>query len=227
MKEVDMRYLQEAREEIRGERRFAFSFTRNPIDRFLSGYNEVEFLLYQRHDNTNRLSLWHPVGSSERFREFIRLVLSSSVQFDKDSRQDVASGELMHVVPFTGTILQARRSKEMKGKGLRLFKVENFNEEWSRLAAESGFDLQRVSQISQIAPHESSTDPLATKASAYNFLFGNASEDGKFYLRALCRIYLCDFICGDYILPPLCSDIHNEVPKLLNSYFEYRNFRFF
>jgi hypothetical protein len=31
------------------------------------------------------------------------------------------------------------------------------------------------------------------------------------YTRALCRIYLADFVCGDYALPPVCRDILEEV----------------
>jgi hypothetical protein len=35
------------------------------------------------------------------------------------------------------------------------------------------------------------------------------------YLLALCRIYLSDFICGDYQLPATCSFLLNEVTAIV------------
>ncbi len=34
------------------------------------------------------------------------------------------------------------------------------------------------------------------------------------YLRAICRIYISDYICADYELPYVCRDLHTEVERL-------------
>jgi hypothetical protein len=34
------------------------------------------------------------------------------------------------------------------------------------------------------------------------------------YLRAICRIYISDYICADYELPYVCRDLHTEVEQL-------------
>ena len=38
------------------------------------------------------------------------------------------------------------------------------------------------------------------------------------YTRALCRIYLSDFVCGDYALPPVCSDLVKEIDTFTLEY---------
>ncbi|RYY88917.1 hypothetical protein EON63_01530 [archaeon] len=35
------------------------------------------------------------------------------------------------------------------------------------------------------------------------------------YLKALCRIYLVDFVCGGYALPRHCSPVYSEVEKVV------------
>lgn len=38
------------------------------------------------------------------------------------------------------------------------------------------------------------------------------------YTRALCRIYLSDYVCADYDLPFVCRDIHQEIESLEKEY---------
>ena len=38
------------------------------------------------------------------------------------------------------------------------------------------------------------------------------------YTRALCRIYLSDFVCGDYPLPPVCHDMQEEIDTFTLEY---------
>ena len=39
-----------------------------------------------------------------------------------------------------------------------------------------------------------------------------------FYTRALCRIYISDFICANYELPAVCSDILDDVDAFTTEY---------
>jgi len=96
----------------------------------------------------------------------------------------------------------------------------------------------------QLAPHPTSKDEFRTTRAAKEFL-GNlhlvrrgheAADSARLgvnmtaavrepryhYLRALCRLYISDYICADYAsttLPAVCANIlEDEVPALIREY---------
>lgn len=231
-------------------RRYPFTFVREPLARFVSGYREVEFRVLEN-NKANWLFMTSKPGTAERFKEFIRLILLHN---GSGKLFRYPGAEIEHVAPFIGTIHQAAKKEVLP---LRLFRVENIESDWGLLAEETGQpNLWRVWNSKQLWPHQSSTDPYNSSISALDFLApamnmtmeqylalretlpkGNnvagsasseetskargkrrANKDGPrkllesaLYLRAVCRIYLSDFICGDYPLPDVCRDLHDEV----------------
>jgi hypothetical protein len=132
------------------------------------------------------------------------------------------NAEMPHAAPQIGSILAANR---LESQRLHVYKFENFRDEWNRLAAESGFNsLADAYQPQFMANHKSSKDPYNTTYISRLFFSahlgdnykrrskpGSKSEPSEVYLRALCRLYITDFICGGYDLPVVCADIDTEI----------------
>lgn len=199
---------------------FPFTFVRNPIDRFISAYTEIEFRLNDRY-KAHWLPLHSPLGTIERLKEFIRFLIASNGSRKVLMEQNA---EIPHCAPQIGTILMAR---SIEPKDIRLYKFENFSTEWIRLASESGFlSLKDAYRPQFQGHHKSSSDPFNTtyisKLYFEEYLNPNSSSTfdsrkvSAIYLRALCRIYLVDFICGDYSLPPVCADLYAEVDDAIS-----------
>jgi hypothetical protein len=93
-------------------------------------------------------------------------------------------------------------------------------------------NLHEVFTNNNILPHASSGDPVGTTKAAKLLFSSDASVtvstsvllDGgaeRFMpnqmaitstIRAVCRIYLVDFICFKYDLPPICEDMKLDIP---------------
>lgn len=248
--------------------RFAFTFVRNPLSRFISGYSEIED--HDLKQGTSFMLLKSPHGSSDRFREFVRAVVAangSSALFDEPN------GYLRHIAPQIAAIMHGLRDE---GSPLHLYRLGvKFPDEWRKLAIESGFPkLEILADLPQLFPHDSSDDSVGAKKSAYSFLApalhavpltpGTTAADdlcslvvrqedeakyyvGKctqqdrhatgrvsfsheqryahlygtasyHYLRALCRVYLVDWVCTGYDLPAVCADLSEELSGLVNEY---------
>ena len=161
------------------------------------------------------LPLSSPVGSVNRLKEFIRYLVAAQ------GSQEILTlrrHEIYHAAPQIGTIMI---SKALETEPIRLYKLESFESEWLRLAEESGFfSLVNASKNFRLY-HKSSIDPYNTTYVARQYFneyltLGTAKPFDKkkpsaIYLRALCRIYLIDFICAGYELPSVCADIEAEV----------------
>jgi hypothetical protein len=52
---------------------------------------------------------------------------------------------------------------------------------------------------------------LLSHSEKENRQFSNETLIGVHYLRAICRLYLVDFLCFNYTLPKVCDDITNEI----------------
>jgi hypothetical protein len=260
--------------------RFPFTFVRDPLQRFVSGYTETEYRLEKNVNNVMFVPLYQKVGTAERFREFIQMILRADA-----SKRHLHSKyhELPHIAPQIGVFLKAQ---QVEGIQLHQYKLEDFENEYKRLAEESGFlGLMDVYSREQLMPHETSKDPRGTTKAAYAFLnlslvstpvntVANLSATGvdtdakkaaatatvvmidddivagdvnvsalnisvveqdmlklrrsqtaakqssATYLRALCRIYLADYMCTGYDLPAMCSDLAAEYRLAAEEYKE-------
>ena len=103
----------------------------------------------------------HPIGSYQRFQEYIRLVVSfqgSSALFS--GYPDL---QLQHLAPMIGTLIVAHKVE--KEKRVHLYKIEDFEKDWSRLGEEAGVaDMKDVYEVlknnNKLREHPSSKDPF-------------------------------------------------------------------
>jgi hypothetical protein len=47
-------------------------------------------------------------------------------------------------------------------------------------------------------------------------------EQAAVSLRALCRLYLTDFLCAGYALPPECEEMRTEAAEAVDEYYHLR-----
>lgn len=108
--------------------RYSFTFIRNPLSRFISGYSEIEYRLSVKKKLIHYLPLFSKIGTIERFKEFIRMIINyegSRILFRNRNT------ELEHIAPQIGVLFVAAKTENKK---LNLYRLENFNEEWKRLS---------------------------------------------------------------------------------------------
>jgi hypothetical protein len=230
-------------------RRYAFSFTREPLSRFIAAMTEIEYRiqvnLNGRKDSAN-LPLQHPIGTQQRFHEFVKMLVLSggSQKLYRDNR----AVEIAHITPQIGTVLLGSKIEE---DDFHLFKLEDFESSWKNISESTKLPILetlRKRRTEKNWPvHPSSRDPFNTTLAARSFLShastdayhrfaGNLSDRlqpippgftandyprvAKQYLRALCRIYLVDYVCLRYSLPEDCQDLETE---MLQSFQEFQH----
>ena len=189
---------------------FAFTFIKDPIKRFVSGFSEIEQRSNRKAWIPGGGNIWHPL----RIQNFITYVIFDNQmkfgQFDK----------YLHVSPISGIFQVARQKFNTQ---LHLYRIENLTSEWQRLYADSGisrfnkFPLHhRESEFQMMTRHDlkSKVKNITTNSAkrflntAYSdFHNGNHSSMYVLYFRAKCRMFLSDFLCTGYNLPKICSDM--------------------
>jgi hypothetical protein len=90
------------------------------------------------------------------------------------------------------------------------------------------------SSSSNIESSDNKTAPIRVVASTSSIRGGSVREplpvpsdkdltthqnDARRYLRALCRVYVADYICAGYDIPLDCADIGNEVHEQIKQYY--------
>lgn len=197
--------------------RLPFTFIRDPLERFISGYSEIEYILDNKNINTDPLHLYSELGTPRRFQDFVINLLLSN---EPEKWLNSVSIDVHYISPQIGTLLFAT-IKEYSH--IRLYKLEDFDDEYNNLVLESGFKkLKEVYSEAKRQVH-ASYDPHNTTMMARAFLLlqddlkNNSSNehDAKLFTRAICRIYIVDYMCLGYELPSYCNDIDDEVIELL------------
>jgi hypothetical protein len=108
--------------------RYAFTFIRHPLSRFISGYSEIEYRLSIKKNLIHYLPLFSKVGTIERFKEFIRMLINYEGSKTLFRNRNT---ELEHIAPQIGVLFAASKTENKK---LNLYRLENFNEEWKKLS---------------------------------------------------------------------------------------------
>ena len=159
-----------------------WTFVREPISRFVSGYTEVEFR--NRDDPKVQEHFKHKLGTKERFREYVVSMLD---------------GHRVHAIFHTYSQSWIGTTFPVLNAG----KIENMEEDWSSLQVWLG--LRALQPFNKnCSTHPTSSDPLATSAAARQAL-----EEDPALLNALCALLLPDFLNFHYQLPSACLDGQN------------------
>ena len=222
-------------------KRFIFTFIRNPIARFISGYTEIEYALKEEGiKSVYDIPLYGELGSIERFKDFIKGLVASNGA--RSYLKDIKVG-ITHIAPQIGSLLVAEEIEGRHSHYIHLYHLETFESEWKQLAKDSNQQkLLNVLTENDIIPHHTHIeDKYNTSKAAWTFLnqilntsntYSNLSqkllnetmkkkndkESAKKYVRVLCRIYLMDFICLGNYMPPICDDLKDELHEFLGEY---------
>ena len=159
-----------------------WTFVREPISRFVSGYTEVEFR--NRDDPKVQEHFKHKLGTKERFREYVVSMLD---------------GHRVHAIFHTYSQSWIGTTFPVLNAG----KIENMEEDWSALQVWLGLRAPQPFN-KNCSTHPTSSDPLATSAAARQAL-----EEDPALLNALCALLLPDFLNFHYQLPSACLDGQN------------------
>lgn len=159
-------------------RRYAFTFTREPLTRFISGMTEVEFRASVGADTDGKpvsLPFKYPPGSIQRVQEFITFLVASGG--GRALFQSVPGAEMAHIVPQIGTVVLGHRVED---DDFHIFRLEQFDHDWQVLVNQSQLfglrELVRTRKAKEWVHHPSSADPLNTTLAAKSF-FSYASTD--------------------------------------------------
>ena len=167
-----------------GQKHRAFTFVRDPISRFISGYGEIEYrartgLEWPDFDSFAKLLSGYPVGSSDRAAAFFEEFLRTGIDVNGHVRP-----QLEFLQPLSGCPLPM----DFIGK------TEHLVEHWEKLFAMQNETVPKFDSL--LAEHShGERDKQAMKT----FLASSAK-----YVRALCWLYLGDFAVFEYELPDEC-----------------------
>lgn len=177
-----------------------FTFVRHPIDRFISGYAEIEFLAqsgahWPKYDSVAKLLKGYSAGSPERVAAFFEEFLRSGIHTNGHVRP-----QLEFFLPSHGCSMPI----DFIGKD------EHLTEEWQALFAWQNQTIPAFDP--ELTPHSHGH----RDHNAMRRFLGLATEDRSegaavprhgtsSYVRALCWLFLEDFAMFDYELPDECQ----------------------
>ena len=189
---------------------------RDPVERFLSGYNEMEYRLVSYPKRLKRLDASTPFSflrkeRGTRFRQFLIDIIS-----DVSTQRGYDALEFGHVWSMSGILHHLNR------QGLRLTSylpsLHNLTHKWPEFLASTCKGLP--GSIKEPMPlegqHESSSDPYGFYADAKH-----AWAEQEDIARALCAMNLMDYACYDKLaVPPICQEVFSDerlVSEILHS----------
>jgi len=179
-----------------------FTFVREPMEHFLSGFVETYFRSTKGYIDAKRAggagAGWKPGkhwsatkgfnrfnASASNAREFVELLLSASSPGTIQRRFYMWT----HCSLMSGIVASGWDDLDFVGR------LEKMNDDWPRLLALSGIDTLRWGAASQLpkSEHPTTGDPQGAKRSMREFL----SPD-PIRLRGICRLLARDYECFGY-----------------------------
>ena len=159
----------------------SFTFVRNPIERFIAGLAESYYRSVAQPGTI-------PFGNKHATKNLLHQL------FDEFTIGNLRNGSITfpeHLYPMSNILMNIIPSF--------IGRIEEFEIGWKQVES-----LYRVKlpHDRNLGYHVSSRDPNSVRA-----LLKEMFETNPEYLRALCRIYLADFVCFNYQLPEVCKSL--------------------
>lgn len=175
----------------------AFTFVRDPVSRFSSGYNEIEFRMTERKDAFNTFFekkkregdeiLFHsfPVGSQARVHVFFHELLEGKL---------IDLPDVSHLDPMVIFLKNLYVDlPPLQYVGL----VDTLDEDYEEAQKTCGF--KNITPLDHaLGQHPTSADPLGAYDASKQF-FSHPSS-----IKALCEMYATDYQCFGLPLPAEC-----------------------
>lgn len=170
----------------------SFTFVREPLSHFLSGYGEYMYRRYVRaaHRSSSNISAYdirRLVRESDQPLQFVRELVSGPQWPFHEVTHGVIS---KHMSLMSGSIKPNRTRLNYVGR------LSNVNKDWHDLFSLgniTGTPLEAVRLEEKWGTHESSLDPIRVRAEMRDVLRSNPD-----IRRGLCRLLERDYLCFSY-----------------------------
>ena len=177
-----------------------FTFVRDPLARFVSGYSEIMYRSEDIPTPDNHYDTYHEHVPPYTFVDYGYASQDRARAFINDLLSGVNSGTDRHVYAQVGALRHCGVKKDSSYFPPLGFvgALESFETDWNTLGELGGFS--NLPYDYSIGMHATSTSTARDAMSAL------LAHDMR-YLRALCFLLAPDFACLGYALPQNCTDL--------------------
>lgn len=189
---------------------------RDPVERFLSAYNEIEFKVEGRKkfggDGTLHNYTRHDNGTEARFEHFVTDLVGgprSAGLFGEYQRKGVQ--EITHIFSMTGILWGLRRLNDCYGEDK--FNLTAYLPSLTNL--ETQFPTFLHDTCEHVPPFDTFNKRIVHDSQADTYNFYEAAkrswrDEGR-VARALCAIHALDYACYDALpIPPVCALLYSK-----------------